>query len=177
MRVSGDRCGAREPEPRAAGFDEALSRARGAVERGRGNGAAPRQGVPARGLVARGGRGRAGPGALAGAGAPAAEPGRTDRALDLPPVAELAAVARALPPAVAAARVADGPLALSFGRSLDVELRATPEGIELLLRPEASLARAAEAELPRVVAALRVRGVAVARAEVRPRPGDGGRAR
>ena len=95
---------------------------------------------------------------------------------DLAPTPELAAVARAVPVAISSGRLADGaPLSLSFGRSLDVELRAGSEGVELRLVPEARLARAAEAELPRIVHALRARGVAVARAEVRPRAG--GRAR
>src|SRR6266511_2261637 len=54
------------------------------------------------------------------------------------------------------------------------ELRTDPSpaaGIEVVLRPEPRLLRAAEAELPRVVEALRLRGVEVARAEVRPRQG------
>ena len=188
MRVSGDRSGAREPERRAAAFGDALARARGAgdearrrargageaLDRTRGTGAERGSGGGAPHGARAGSRvglgdmdDRAAPAALAGA---AAEAARTDRAPDPPPLAELAAALRALPPAVASARVADGPLALSFGRSLDVELRSTPAGIELLLRPEAGLARAAEAELPRVIAALRARGVAVARAEVRPQP-------
>ena len=66
---------------------------------------------------------------------------------------------RALPAAVDAARLRDGaPLSLSFGRSLDVELRAVPAGVEVVLRPEPRLLRAAEAELPRVVEALRLAG-------------------
>lgn len=156
MRVSGDACGAREAEPRRGAFGDALARASG-VDAERRSVAATVRSVDA--------------------GAPIPEPAQTELVPDPSPVAELAAVARALPPAIATARAVDGPLALSFGRSLDVELRSTGAGIELLLRPEACLARAAEAELPRMVAALRVRGVAVARAEVRPRPGSGGRAR
>jgi hypothetical protein len=83
----------------------------------------------------------------------------------------LAALARALPVAIAAAAREGAPLALSFGRSLDVELRTSPGGVALLLRPGPRLERAAEAELPRLVAALRARGVAVARAGVQPRGG------
>ncbi len=95
-----------------------------------------------------------------------------DLRADPPPVPEIAALVRALPAAVDAARVRDGaPLALSFGRSLDVELRSSGAGVEVVLRPEPRLLRAAEAELPRVVEALRLRGVEVARAEVRPRGG------
>jgi hypothetical protein len=92
------------------------------------------------------------------------------------PTPELAAVVRALPPAVAAPP-GRGQLALSFGPSLAVDLRATAAGIEVVLRPDPRLARAAEAELPRVVAALRARGVAVVRAEVRRGAGGAGRAR
>jgi hypothetical protein len=95
----------------------------------------------------------------------------------VPATPELAAVARAAPVAIAArGGLADGaPLALSFGPSLAVELRAGPAGVELRLLPDARLARAAEAELPRVVTALRLRGVAVARAEVRSRAGGSAR--
>jgi hypothetical protein len=98
---------------------------------------------------------------------------------DPPPVPALAALVRALPAAVvtATAGLNGAPLALSFGRSLEVELRSGAAGIELLLRPDPRLLRAAEAELPRLLAALRVRGVAVARAEVRARGGSSGRAR
>jgi hypothetical protein len=85
-------------------------------------------------------------------------------------VSELRAVVRALPVAVETFGVRDGaPLSLSFGRSLEVELRASPRGVELLLRPERRLARACEAELGALVSALAARGVAVARAGVRAR--------
>jgi hypothetical protein len=91
---------------------------------------------------------------------------------------ELRAVLRALPPAVETARVQEGaPLELAFGRALSVELRGGRGGVEIVLRPSASLARAASAELPALVRALRERGVAVARAEVRTAPGKGGSAR
>lgn len=86
---------------------------------------------------------------------------------------ELRALVRALPVAVETFGVRDGaPLALSFGRSLDVELRAVPGGISLVLRAEAWLARAAAAGLTELVAALGRRGVAVVRSEVRGR-GEG----
>jgi hypothetical protein len=95
---------------------------------------------------------------------------------EVAPTPELAAVARAVPIAISTGRLHDGaPLTLSFGRSLAVDLRSGAAGVELVLVPDARLARAAEAELPRIVSALRLRGVAVARAEVRPRAG--GRAR
>jgi hypothetical protein len=102
-----------------------------------------------------------GPPATAAAGAPAA--------------AELRAVIRALPVAVDASRVREGaPLTLSLGRALDVDVRAGREGVEVVLRPDPRLARVAEAELPGLVASLRSRGIAVSRAEVRARAGDGG---
>lgn len=110
--------------------------------------------------------------------AAAAGTGRGALTVEVAPAPELAAVVRVLPPAVAALGAPGAaPLALSFGRSLDVELRATPAGVDVVLRPAPGLARAAEAELPRLVAALRIRGVAVAGAEVRPRGQAGGRAR
>ncbi len=102
---------------------------------------------------------------------------RSALACEAPAIPELAAAVRTLPFAIACATAAGGgPLALSFGRSLDVELRPGVAGVEVVLRPEPRLLRAAEAELPRLVEALRLRGVAVASAAVRPR-GGGGRAR
>jgi hypothetical protein len=89
--------------------------------------------------------------------------------------AELRSVLRALPAAIDASRVREGaPLSLSLGRALDVDLRAAQAGVEVVLRPEPRLARAAEAELPALVASLRSRGIAVARAEVRARGGTRG---
>jgi hypothetical protein len=83
--------------------------------------------------------------------------------------AELRAAVRAVPPMIDAARLGAGaPLALAFGRALSVELRPGAAGVELLLRADATLLRAAAAELPALVTALRARGVGVARAEVRP---------
>lgn len=87
---------------------------------------------------------------------------------------ELRALVRTLPVTVDAARVREGaPLALELGNALSVELRRRPDGLELLLRPDASLTRATTAELPAVVRALSARGLAVVRAEVRAR-GDAG---
>jgi hypothetical protein len=101
-----------------------------------------------------------------------------DVAAQVAPVVELARVARAVPVAIASlGPPGSAPLALSFGRSLDVELRATAAGVDVVLRPEPRLARAAEAELPGLVAALRGRGISVAAATVRPRGPSGGRAR
>jgi hypothetical protein len=109
---------------------------------------------------------------------PAADVSRPGGSAKVEAVPEIAALARTLPVAVAAARAREGaPLAISFGRSLDVELRAGAAGLEVLLRPEPRLAHAAEAELPRIVAALRARGIAVARAHVQPRAGGARSAR
>lgn len=97
-----------------------------------------------------------------------------------PVTPELAALVRALPVSMAAARAPrEGSLALSFGRSLDVELRSGPEGIDLVLRPDDRLRSAAAAELPRIVAALGARGITVGRVEIRRRSAAprGGRAR
>jgi hypothetical protein len=89
-------------------------------------------------------------------------------------VPELRALVRTLPLAIQTFGVRDGaPLALSFGRSLDVELRPAPRGVELVLRPEPRLARASKAELRAVVAALAAKGIAVSRAEVRVRTASG----
>jgi hypothetical protein len=81
---------------------------------------------------------------------------------------ELRAVIRTLPVAIEAARVREGePLSLSLGRALSVDLRRGAEGLEVVLRPHATLQRAAAAELPGLLESLRARGIAVARAEVR----------
>jgi len=85
-----------------------------------------------------------------------------------PAPAELGAAIRALPAAVEAARVRDGAqVSLAFGSALGVDLRSGPGGLELSLRPAPSLERAAAVELPRLVEAIRARGLRVARAEVR----------
>ena len=97
-------------------------------------------------------------------------PAAPARALDAVTTPELRALVRTLPLAIQASGVRDGaPLALSFGRSLDVELRPSPRGLELVLRPEPRLARASHAEVRGLVAALAEKGIAVARAEVRVR--------
>jgi hypothetical protein len=84
---------------------------------------------------------------------------------------ELRAVVRALPVAIEAARVREGaPLSLSLGRALSVDLRRGAGGLEVVLRPVATLQRAAAAELPGLVESLRARGITVARAEVRAQP-------
>lgn len=85
-------------------------------------------------------------------------------------VSALRAAVRAVPPAIAAARVLEGaPLTLSFGPALGVDLQRGAGGLEVTLRPAAALERAAAAELPALVAALRARGLRVSRAEVRAR--------
>ncbi|WP_242343864.1 hypothetical protein [Anaeromyxobacter terrae] len=88
--------------------------------------------------------------------------------------AELRAIVRALPIAIEAARVREGePLSLSLGRALSVDLRRSAGGLELVLRPDAALQRAAAAELPGLVETLRARGITVACAEVRAQPNGG----
>lgn len=100
--------------------------------------------------------------------APPASPPSTARVDSAP---ELRALVRTLPLAIEAARVREGaPLSLALGRALSVDLRRGAEGLEVVLRPDAALGRAADAELPALVAALRERGIAVARAEVRAQP-------
>ncbi len=90
-----------------------------------------------------------------------------------PPTAELRALVRALPVAIhAAALRAGAPLSLALGRSLDVELRSTPCGVELILHAERRLEATCSEGLPGLVAALARRGVVVARAEVHPRRGS-----
>jgi hypothetical protein len=179
MRVEGAQARRGEDQVAAATgqFREALARARG-----REHGAAETRSRPAPRSRAPGSAGEPaeGPPAPGCPPRPAVEreaspqPARAE----LEPVPPLAAAARALPAAVAAAGAAGGaPLAISFGRSLDVELRAVAAGVEVVLRPEPSLAHAARVELPRLVAALRGQGVAVARAEVRPHGSGGRRAR
>jgi hypothetical protein len=167
MRVEG-RGESAAADRAGGGFEEALARARA---RDAGSSAAARRAErrrpaeprpPARSVDP------APPREERGAGLP--EPGR-ERGGDPAPAPELAAVARAAPPLVAARGPGGAPLALSFGPSLSVELREAPAGVAVLLRPGPGLARAAEAELPRLVAALRVRGVSVARAEVGGGPG------
>ncbi|HEY6101020.1 MAG TPA: hypothetical protein VIW03_16405 [Anaeromyxobacter sp.] len=106
---------------------------------------------------------------------PQPPPAAAMREADAITVPELHALVRTLPLAMRTFGVREGaPLALSLGRSLEVELRAAPRGLELVLRPEPRLARATEAELRGVVAALAAKGIAVARAEVRARPAGGG---
>jgi hypothetical protein len=175
MRVNEGAGSRGRAEAAPGGFTEALRRARCGEAR------APRSAAPADGV--RGGERRPAAAKLADldpldgprhGATPAVlgDPVRPLPAADPAPAADLAAVVRALPVAVEAARVRAGePLALSFGRSLDVDLRSGAGGVELVLRPEPRLARAADAELPRIVAALRARGIAVARAEVRTRRG------
>jgi hypothetical protein len=64
---------------------------------------------------------------------------------------------------------------VQLGRSLDVRIAQAPAGVEVTLQVVRGLSPLAEAELPLLVAALRARGVRVARAGIRPRGGRGGR--
>jgi hypothetical protein len=169
-RVAGSRCGSR--------FDAALERAgregmaRGEGRAGRGEAAAGASPAARRAAMARrreAGAEADGPapgptspwGAASTGRAPPAEP---EAALG---VQELRAAVRALPAAVAA--LPAGSLALSFGSALSVDLRVGAEGLELTLRPTPALERAARAELPGLVEALRARGLRVARADIRSR--------
>ena len=102
-------------------------------------------------------------------------PGRADAAgTAAGEAAGLRATVRALPVAVETFQArGTGAVALELGRALSVELRSAAGGVEILLRPEASLARVAASELPGLVHALRARGVTVASAAVRARPRRG----
>ncbi len=69
---------------------------------------------------------------------------------------------------IEAGRMADRPFVeMAFGRDLRVRLTRSPRGVEILLEPGAGLRGAVQVELPGLVAAVRARGVAVARIEVR----------
>jgi hypothetical protein len=84
-----------------------------------------------------------------------------------PALPELREAARAVPTAIWAGRLQGAAVVeLAFGRELSVELRQGAGGIEIAVRTDAALARAARADLPALVQALRARGVEVARAEV-----------
>jgi hypothetical protein len=170
----------------SGGFDAALRRAR---EEGARQAPACRDARPGStdGALALLRRGRAATGLdpdAADAGATAAATPALAQAGDrlapaVGPVAELSelrAAVRALPAAIEAAGLAGGaPLRLAFGDALAVDLVRGPAGLELRLQPTPRLARAAQAELPALVRALRERGLAVARAEVTPRGGRGAR--
>jgi hypothetical protein len=85
-----------------------------------------------------------------------------------PSLPELREAVRAIPPAIWAGRLQGGAaVELSFGRELSVVLRQGVAGIEIAVRTDAALARAARVDLPALVRSLRARGVEVARAEVR----------
>jgi hypothetical protein len=169
MRVEGEGRGSAPGADRpTAGFEEALARARA---RDTGSAATARRAERRRSAEPLPAARLAQPAASReDRTAPPLDAGR-ERCGDPAPVPEVAAIARAAPPLVAAPGPGGTPLALSFGPSLAVELREATAGVAVLLRPGPGLERAAEAELPRVVAALRVRGVSVARAEVGGRPG------
>ncbi len=66
---------------------------------------------------------------------------------------------------------------MDFGRDLRIRITRSPGGVDLLLEARSGLRAAAMAQLPGLVAALRARGVEVAKAEVRPgelaAPGSG----
>lgn len=89
------------------------------------------------------------------------------------PVAEVGRAGALWPPGAlellaCEARRGDRPsLQLALGREVRVTLVRAARGIEVALEARAGRRTAAEAELPALVAALRERGVVVARAEVR----------
>ncbi|HEX7487536.1 MAG TPA: hypothetical protein VF341_01415, partial [Anaeromyxobacteraceae bacterium] len=76
---------------------------------------------------------------------------------------------RALEQVALAARELGGrpSVELTFGRDLRVTLLRAERGVEVVLAPAEGLRRAADAELPGLVAALRAGGVVISRAEVR----------
>lgn len=96
--------------------------------------------------------------------------------LAAPALPELREAARAIPPAIWAGRLSGGEtVELSFGRELAVELRQVAGGIEIAVRAEPGLVRAARVDLTALVRTLRERGLTVVRAEVRGRShGDAG---
>ncbi len=96
-------------------------------------------------------------------------PGRVDQGrLDAPAGAPLVPAAALERLAVEAGRMGGRPfLDMGLGRDLHVRLTRAATGVELSLTPSPGLRGAAFAELPGLVAALRARGVPVARAEVR----------
>jgi hypothetical protein len=105
-----------------------------------------------------------------------AEPSRLDP--EPAPAAALLSAAAVERLAVEAGRIGARPFVdMSFGRDLQVRITQSARGVELLLATRPALRGAAVAELPALVAALRGRGVTVAKAEVRakdagaPRPG------
>jgi len=157
--------GARRAEARGR-FEDALARARGQARPDRGGPA----GTPTH--AASRPPGNAPPQECPG------DPGRpglaspTVQKPDAPSgICELQAALRAAPPAIAAAARQGAPqLALDFGSALSIDLRTGAQGLELSLRPAPALERAARAELPRLVEALRARGLRLARADVRANP-------
>lgn len=174
-RAEGSSASPRRTEPRGR-FEEALARARRPAETPGEPplaGPSPAQRPPVRAPS------RAARDESARDAEPSPPPGTVAQALpklDAPPgICELQAAIRSAPVAIAAAaRQAQPQLALQLGSALSIDLRAGAQGLELSLRPSASLERAARAELPGLVEALRARGLRVARAEVRPSPGKQG---
>jgi len=101
-----------------------------------------------------------------------ARPGREDMpAPGGPETAQRLLPARALEAvALAAGTLGDRAyVEVRLGSELGVRLTRAPTGVEVVLEAAPSLRRAAEAELPGLLAALRARGLSPARAEVRER--------
>jgi hypothetical protein len=100
-------------------------------------------------------------------------PGRaesTDRAAQAP------LLARAVERIVLLVKAGEAPsVTLQLGPSLQVRIEQSRGGVEVQIRAPRGISSIAEAELPLLVAALRARGVRVARAGVGPHGGRRGR--
>ncbi len=121
-----------------------------------------------RGDAAERGAGQAGDEGSGSGSAPCAAAPRTPEAGSEPARAALTEVVRALPPVIEAFGASGREvLALHFGGGLGVELRRSPDGVEVGLTVPAALRPAARVELAGICQALAARGVKVASAEVR----------
>ncbi len=167
----------------ASRFGVALARARAALPRRAGTMGGPALALQAAApaTLARRRRVSAQTGAALRDRRDVAEPGRDAASprLDLQPAPATGVRPPEIPPAIlppraleqvalAAQRLGDRPaVELTFGRDLQVRLLRGERGVEVVLTPAMGLRRAADAELPGLVAALRAGGVSVTRAEVR----------
>lgn len=136
-----------------------------AVPAGRGGGA-ERAGFPAAlDRAGDAGAGRAGEAALDALLAEVIAPGLPEDRAGLSASAPL--LARAVERIALAVRAGATPsVTIALGRSLDVRIDQARAGVEVTIRAVHGLSLLAEAELPLLVAALRARGVRVARAGV-----------
>lgn len=98
----------------------------------------------------------------------ATAPAPAPRPADAPAPATLAAAVERLALELRRRQAAEGPsLELRFGATLHVRVTQAGKAIRIQMTAGRGAARLARAELPGIVAALRARGLAVARAEVR----------